>query len=550
MKALAALLSVAVVVLAVTLGIYFSNGDPIAGEMDPETKKGLLLLKAAEDSCLSGQSNAASLDMSVGLQTHLKAGVDIKKDQAKGAVNYLDEKIRSVSDTKIRDCLQKHMPKISNCLMGDCNAAMLPKEIEFQFTYNSDGNDPNLSDKFIVFAVENRVNNRTLFLQPGHQFFVDSLDLIEEGEKLNLAMYRVVKESHTTVYDKNTSFCLTRAATFKPDSSNHTRFHCHDVSGCKHDIATPAWFDLCTKQSGAYNILPFSFMSQVHAEPAKDTIWFIPTLDTLKSREDMFGIGYTHFTLRSDKALGIDADGFYYEITVNDRKTHINGMPPSFTAQSHDFSTPLNIEFALQNLNFSGTNNGCDRIDLTLRFLKNGKPTRQEVKFHRSYVALRDAVEKQYDQLDGQLSWQGKYIRAPKEYDTEVFISSILIARNLELQANKGAINQAQNTISQMKSEFDSLELNFEGKKLVAIIRPPLTQISYGLAIGVVEETEQIRFTFPKTTATRLKAFLLEQRKNGGKYGRIIAPDTFLYTIRGSSSYMHSPPICWDDSIS
>ena len=98
-----------------------------------------------------------------------------------------------------------------------------------------------------------------------------------------------------------------------------------------------------------------------------------------------------------------------------------------------------------------------------------------------------------------------------------------------------------------MKRDFDGLGLNFEGRPLVAVMRPPLTQLSYGLAIGMVEETQQIRFTYDRDTAIRLKEFLLKQRAQGGKYRSTIAHDTFLYSIRGDKSYMASPPVCADD---
>jgi hypothetical protein len=206
------------------------------------------------------------------------------------------------------------------------------------------------------------------------------------------------------------------------------------------------------------------------------------------------------------------------------------------------------IEFALQNLDFSGANDGCDSLALTLHFLKDENVVGNPIKIERSYVALRDARVKEFQRNGVTYRWSGKYIRAPREYDTEVFVISILVSQDLDFRAHQQEAEHARHIVSTMKAEFDRLGLVFQGRPLVAVIRPPLTQISYGLAIGVVEETQQIRFTFKNETARQLQQFLLAQRGKGLKFKEVIKSDTFVYSIRGEASYMASPPVCRDDS--
>jgi len=538
----------AALLIAVALFVFYNDGDTDNDDsLTTDEQKGLRLLKVAQEACLSGVSEDAGVDINLETDflTSFKAGSGVHREKARGAVNYVNEQVRSIVDQDVRDCLQKHMPQIQACLLGDCDSASLPKSIEFQFTYQPVRDSPYLMQDFVAFGLENRPDNHVLFKQPGKGYFVDSIPLFAENKKRNAAIFGVVRESYVPAFDENTKFCLRRSRQ-TPSDGSYTLYHCKQGQGCQHESTTPRWFEFCeTAASNRYDFLS-PLVGTVHAQAGSED-WAIPSLKVLQEREDLFGIGYTHFKVEAAEAMNKDYDGFYYDITVNGRKANINGLQGSFRARSHDFSKPISIEFGLQNLNFSGVKDGCDEISLTLNFVKDGESVGEPVTLRRSYVALRDARVKDIGSGGIQYRWSGKYQRAPKMYDTEVFISSILIAKNLDLEGNKAAIESAKQNISAMKQDFDSLGLVFEGRPLVAVIRPPLTQVSYGLAIGMVEETQQIRFTYESSTAKRLKAFLLEQRSRGGKYKSTIAHDTFLYSIRGDESYMASPPVCSDD---
>ena len=545
------ILVVVAMFVGVALYVFLNNDDAISENNDSLTadeQKGLRLLKTAQQSCLSGViiDGEVTIDLETDFMSSFKASSGVRKEKARGAVNYVDEQVRSIVDKEVRDCLQQHMPQIKACLLGDCSSATLPKDIEFQFTYKPAHDIPYLLPDLVSFGLENRTDNRVLFKQPGKGYYVDSVPLFEQNKKRNAAIFGVVRESYIPDFKENTKFCLRRAA-HVPKAGAYTLYHCTQGAGCLHESTTPKWFELCEAGSTRQYEFLSPLIRTAHAQ-ADTQDWAIPSLKVLQERKDLFGIGYTHFKVEAVDAMNSDFDGYYYDITVNGRKANINGLPGSFRAQSHDFSRPITIEFGLQNLNFSGVNDGCDEISLILSFVKDGEAVGNPVTLRRSYVALRDARVKEVSIEGIQYRWSGKYKRAPKMYDTEVFISSILIAKNLDLEGNKPAIEDAKNNISRMKHDFDSLGLVFEGHPLVAVIRPPLTQISYGLAIGMVEDTQQIRFTYDNSMARRLKQFLLEQRARGGKYKSTIAHDTFLYSIRGNKSYMASPPVCTDDS--
>ena len=554
MKKNIAFLSLAAVVLVTILFVVFYNETSVDNNykcLSDQQKQGIMLLRIAQESCLSGESVGAglSLDISTNLIDELKAGAGIEKDSAMGAVNYLDEEIREIADEKIRNCLQKYMPRIEACIMGDCNMADQPKNIEFQFTYKCTEENINIEKDHVAFNLENRSNPRVLASQPGG-YYEDTIALMDKGKERNAAIYNVVRESYAVLGDKKTSFCLKRATETPSSMSYHTKFDCEQGGGCLHDGISPKWFVPCEALGGLTDFI-FSSVKSALAEQVYN-IWMVPSIEKLQERkrgQDLIGIGYTHFILETLSPIDINADAYYYDISVNGRQVHVNGLPGNFNARPHDFKQQLRIEFGMQNLDFSGVTNGCDSLSLTLHFIKNEEETGEPVTLERSYVALRDARVKEFLRNDVRYRWSGKYQRAPKEFDTEVFVSSILVSMNLDFQKNQQGINEAKLMISMMKEEFDRLGLVFEGRPLVAVIRPPLTKISYGLAVGMVEETQQIRFTYQNGTARRLKKFLLEQRSRGDNYKKVIKEDTFLYSIRGEESYMASPPVCWDDKL-
>ena len=556
MKRNVVILSIVAVLIAIALFVFFyDSNNPLSTsgqgnvELSADELKGLRLLRLAQETCLAGETSNVSvnIDLSTDYVTSFKEASGVHKDKARGAVNYVDEQIRSIVDKDIRECLQKHMPQIQACLLGDCSTASLPKAVEFQFTYQLLHDNPNLEKNLVSFGLENRTDNRTLILQPGKGYYVDSIPLLAEGKTRNAAIFGVVRESYVPDFNESIRFCLSRASAL-PDAGNYTLYHCKQGEGCQHEVTTPKWFEVCAPTDIGYNESLFPLRNLIATAYADDErAWAIPTLTTLQQREDLFGIGYTHFKVEAASAMNKDYDGYYYDIAVNGWQANINGLPGSFRATPHDFSKPINIEFGLQNLNFSGVNDGCDEIALTMNFVKDGEKVGEPITLRRSYVALRDARVKEMDANNLHYRWTGKYQRAPRMYDTEVFVSSILVARNLDFQANQNAIADAKRKISRMKKDFDALGLTFEGRPLVAVIRPPLTQISYGLAIGVVEETQQIRFTYDRAVANRLKEFLLAQRSRGGNYRSTIAHDTFLYSVRGDESYMASPPVCAGD---
>jgi hypothetical protein len=309
---------------------------------------------------------------------------------------------------------------------------------------------------------------------------------------------------------------------------------------------SPLWFDW--KSQSEPKVSGVWFIPSAYAGSEKD-FWSIPNLETLNNKNSERTIGYTHFSITSEKPLNIDADAFFYDITANGVAANINGVTGSYRAIKYDPSLPLNIEFGLQNLNFSGHDAGCDAIGLSIRFIKNGTLLDKPIHLTRPYIALRDAGKVTSSINDVAISWTGNYIRAGKEYDNEVFLLSKLVSNDLDFEAHKTKIQAAVTEIERVKNDFNNLKLTFNDQPLVAVVRPPLTKISYSLAVGKVEENRQIRFTFDENKARELKSFLIAQRNSSSTAKRVIDPGLFIYKIRGDTRYVPSPQACFGREV-
>jgi len=248
-----AILSAAALLLAIALFIYLrmdhnslSGVAPNVANLSADEQKGLLLLKVAQESCLAGESKDSKVmtELFSDFISKFEATAGVQSEKARGGVNYLNEKVRSLVDKDIRDCLQKHMPKIQACLLGDCSSASLPQNIEFRFTYQPQRDNLYLEKELVSFALENRTDNRVLIRQPGKGYYVDSIALMAEGKKYNAAIFGVVCESYMPDYSEDTRFCLSRSAVV-PEAGYYTLFHCMQGEGCQHETTTPNWFELC-----------------------------------------------------------------------------------------------------------------------------------------------------------------------------------------------------------------------------------------------------------------------------------------------------------------
>lgn len=242
--------------------------------------------------------------------------------------------------------------------------------------------------------------------------------------------------------------------------------------------------------------------------------WIIPSLETLRSLPPKKKPGFTVFTLQSDPLPQFEkADRFVASIVVNGVSVLEDGWPSGSVSEPYDNQEGLRFSFALQNLGFSGANDGKEIIEVSLRFFLGNILVGEET-LTREYVALRDAKTLQLQlNNDSLVEWTGKY-HSPLEPDKfEIFLKShkdVTVAKNF-------------------KTRFDKAALTFRKQPLVAVIRPPLPpNKSFGVATGIVLENGQTRFTYSKQYADDLCRYLYSNRKSE-KFRALIQEDIYRY---------------------
>ena len=108
---------------------------------------------------------------------------------------------------------------------------------------------------------------------------------------------------------------------------------------------------------------------------------------------------------------------------------------------------------------------------------------------------------------------------------------------NFELSENEQKLNILKNRVNRLKKNFDALKAQFKDQQLVAVIRPPLSKVSYGIATGIVRSTGQVSFLFNKEEAYELLKHMKQGRDGGtAAYKRAVRDDIYPYRISGKTS--------------
>jgi len=279
----------------------------------------------------------------------------------------------------------------------------------------------------------------------------------------------------------------------------------------------PGYVESCNARSpSSAGLVPVAFAS-VPAAQAREAGWVVPSLDTLEKMTDRERVGFTRFdvSFTPNETLA-EANRYYFTLRVNDQPVYINGLlPERIHYQLQEKEKTNTISFALENLNFTGQHEGYEKLQLSVFFQQDDRLVRKQ-DLERNYVALRNAPEVVLPSELGPFRWSGTYVVPKNENKYEILLAS---ARD-DVRPAMAA-----------KADFDQAKLTFKEKPVVMVVRPPLRQPpSYGLALGVVQPTSQVQFTFNAAEASELCQWVTGQ-VGKGTGGKLIRPDLRRYEI-------------------
>jgi|SRR5271167_4839393 len=277
-----------------------------------------------------------------------------------------------------------------------------------------------------------------------------------------------------------------------------------------------------SKSERSEGLVPLAFADQP-ATQMREAGWVVPSLDTLEKMMDRERVGFTRFDVSFTPNETFDgANRYYLMLRVNDQPVYINGLLPERIHYPLERDKTNTISFALENLNFTGRYDGYEKLQLSLFFQQDDRLVRRQ-DLERTYVALRDAPEVALPSDLGVFRWKGTYIVPKNEDKYEILLASSGSDARPAMAA---------------KARFDKAKLTFKDQPVVMVVRPPLrVPPSYGLALGIVQPTSQVKFTFDATDANELCQWAkLQVGKGNG--GILIQPNLRRYEVatRGYSA--------------
>ncbi len=400
----------------------------------------------------------------------------------------------------------------------------LPKLALLKFAVKCEKNQrPNLS-----FLQKNPIfrQARPLAAEPSDGHYQEYVDWPEKDQQFEAVAVRSVLDTEiaSNPISKPTRLCF---VSNKNQPTNKPPFevlmNCTEGEKCSFSPDDHGWADGCPKGDAKID-RPFGLVPELQAQSSPDKVatpgWRVPSLATLREMSDSKRVGYTEFSVTATSLHGLEkADSFRYAITANGSPIYVDGWASEDMLKEFSASKGLDFSFGLENLSFSGAASGCENIGLLLEFRK-GNEVIETVRLARRYAALRDPVPEDLRSDNGLVfSWTGKYVKPKNEDRAEVFVLSTTDLR------------EALRT----KSQIADANLAYHEMKVVGVLRPPLNAPQYGLVIGLLQPTGQIKFTFDSTWAEQLRIWIMSQRSASKK---LFTQAPFVYQMRpGDAGY-------------
>ncbi len=350
--------------------------------------------------------------------------------------------------------------------------------------------------------------------------------------------------------------CITREMAQTPGSTQPVvNFQCPLLGVCTLTQSVPAgWANsMCEEEAGMRPGLWNSIVGAAHANIQQEDRWSVPSINTLYKRLKSTNsnmVGFTEFEIDAEEFYGLDADAFTFSLLANGVPIRFDGVPPEENVRFFDPEDGLYLRFGLENLQFSGRDNGCEEITATIQFMRQGAPVGDPLVLKRSYVALRNAHPFTYDTPYGKVRWTGDYRGLPERRESGIFLASGEFKRSNEDQRLKtlSALNNQRNALDEYgwtigadklggSIGLDSVIVGSEELPIVGIIRPPRTEkdngnVSYGLLVGIQEPGGQLLFTFDQAQTEALTGHLRYLSTHEGDDHKLIPrPGKKFYTF-------------------
>ena len=420
----------------------------------------------------------------------------------------------------------------------------VPDPLQLRFSYTpAAGGSVSLDDTLRVnLETKRRIVDGERLAQQRSGFYSYNTAYPTPDDKVLGTLVREVRASSLDAAPAPARFCLKRPTPVQPSDEQYVHLDCAESGSCALHSPSPKWLETCAVEP-VKTSRGFSLIAEALAAEEAPKRWSVPSARTLATHKDQLkGVGYTVVDLSTDAFRDPSVIGVEVEVRVNGVPILEDGLLPALRPVPNDPTKPFVHSFALESLNFEGALAGCEKIELTLRpRLADGKGLGPPLAATLAYVALRDKARATVPLGKSTVTWEARYVIPADEWSHEVFITSVAFA----VSGGDAAAAAARERSVALKQAFDRLGVRYDGRPVVAVIRPPLTQtgdrLAYGLTAGVVQPTGQVRFTFSPREAGRLGDALLAARAASPAGQRVIDRDKYLYRPNGTPERRSTP---------
>jgi len=412
----------------------------------------------------------------------------------------------------------------------------LPNPLQLRFSYRSAQHRQVSQDDTLRVNLQTRqrvVDGERLAQQSGG-YYSYNVAYPAAGEQLLGTLIREIRDSTLADAPQPARFCLKRPDKLQQSADQYVHLDCGENGSCARHFPSPTWLDVCPAALSRA-ALPFGLIAEAQAADTTRR-WVVPSARTLQAHADQLkGVGYTFFDIDTDAFADPATIGIEVDIRVNGVPILEDALSAAQRPVPHPGGGSFHYRFALQSLDFEGAQAGCEAIHLSLRPRLAGARNGDALAITLPYVALRDQARQTLPFGKGSLSWSAHYVIPGDEWSHEAFFASVVFSP----KDGESAAARARAQAVALKRAFDALRLRYQGRPVVAVIRPPLTlsgeRLSFGLAAGVVQPSGQLRFTFAPQEADALAATMLAARSGNRDAQRVIDPQKYLYRVAGTA---------------
>lgn len=524
----------------------------------------ITLIDKTSKLCLSSDTSSVKIKgifnaMRAGLSTD--ASTEIQWQTLRGARDNLPRDVQLIENDKIRECAKHYIEPLFGIIINNFetanNNSEWPDWLDLRFNFKRTISlDPRIySDKLRLDLPRIKHSTSRIIAPQDVPFYQQDIPYPQKDELVRGTIVPV--KTGTSRLSREapviTEICFKQPNKLPvPRQAYYEFFDCKEGDICRPARQSTAWLEACasspapSKSAGFLDYVfstAYATQSTTQAPNAKsntDPFWHVPSLQTL-AKGNSTGVGYTIFTIETDAFQQQPVHAVEVDVKVNGVPVLEDGLSPKLRPVPTEPGEKYKYSFALQSLNFQGARHGCDRIDLSLTPQND---ERKRVQTTLSYVALRDVAPRTQQLGMAHLTWSASYIVPAQEWRHYAIANSYSF-----LVTNNSSKQQAMRQVETDKMILDNLGLIYHDQKLIGVIRPPRTikpngSAAYGLALGLVQENGQVRFTFGETDARRLADFVVSQRNRNATLRNTISPNPFLFNANGGSRT--APGMCED----